>query len=90
MKGYQTALDYTLDFKNTIFNVAAYYKKETGDQPTSSTSFVIDKSITWGLELSVEHYFHPFFKVSLSNSFLDQTININNNEYHGHMILTIL
>lgn len=82
LSSYQTALDYTCEFSNTLLKAATYYKNETGERSVN-TYFKTDKINTFGLELYAEHSFYKYFKFSFSNSYINQKITINNKNYHG-------
>ena len=78
----QIALDYTNKLKNTLFTAATYFKNETSEQAINSFS-VVDKVNTFGVELFFEHNFHKHFKFTLGNSFINQIVTIDNEEYKG-------
>ena len=78
----QIALDYTYRLKNTLITAATYFKKETSEQILDA-SFIVDKINTFGVELFFEQNFYKYFKFSLANSFINQTVSIDNEEYKG-------
>jgi len=78
----QIALDYTYRLKNTIVTAATYFKNETSEQILDAF-FTVDKTNTFGLELFFEHNFYKYFKFTLANSFINQTITIDNEGYKG-------
>lgn len=78
----QIALDYTYRLKNTLVTAATYFKNETSEQTTNSF-FVVDKVNTFGVELFFEHNFYKYFKFTLANSFINQIVTIDNEEYKG-------
>ena len=82
LSSHQIALDYTYELKNTLLKTATYFKNETGGQ-SINTFFSTDKINTFGLELYLEHNFYKYFKFSLSNSFIDQKMTIDNKNYKG-------
>ncbi|MBW8049881.1 MAG: TonB-dependent receptor plug domain-containing protein [Cytophagales bacterium] len=82
LKSYQAALDYSYTHKNTLVNVAAFYKNESGEK-INSEFITIDNTETFGIELNYEQFFKKYFKFSIANTFLDQTIKINNKKYNG-------
>jgi hypothetical protein len=78
----QIALHYTYRLKNTLVTAATYFKNETSEQTTNSF-FIIDKVNTFGVELFFEHNFYKHFKFTLANSFINQIVTIDNEEYKG-------
>jgi CarboxypepD_reg-like domain/TonB-dependent Receptor Plug Domain len=78
----QIALDYSYRLKNTLLTAAAYFKNETSEQAINSF-FVVDKVNTFGVELFFEQNFYKYFKFTLANSFINQTVTIDNEEYKG-------
>ncbi len=78
----QIALDYTYRFKKTLVTAATYFKNETSEQILDAF-FTVDKTNTFGLELFFEHNFYTYFKFTLANSFINQTVTIDNEEYKG-------
>lgn len=81
LQSFQIALDYSYKFNNTLINSAAYFKNETGNQITSDAYFITNKINTSGLELFVEQIFLKYFKFTFSNTFLNQTMEIDSKEY---------
>lgn len=78
----QTALDYAYELKNTLLKAAAYFKNEKGEK-SANAFLTIEKVNTFGLEFYLEHNFYKYFKLSFSNSFIDQKMVIDKKEYHG-------
>lgn len=78
----QIALDYTNKLKNTLITAATYFKNETSEEAMNSF-FEVDKVNTFGVELFFEHNFHKHFKFTLANSFINQIVTIDNEEYKG-------
>jgi len=78
----QIALDYTYRLKNTLVTAATYLKNETSEQILDAF-FTIDKVNTFGVELFFEHNFYKYFKFTLANSFINQTVTIDNKNYKG-------
>jgi len=78
----QIALDYSYRLKNTLVTAATYFKNETSEQAINSF-FVVDKVNTFGVELFFEQNFYKYFKFTLANSFINQTVSIDNEEYKG-------
>ena len=94
LSSYQTALDYTYKYNNTLITAASYFKNEKGEQPVNEY-FTTDKVNTFGVEFFVEHNFYRYFKFSFSNSFINQNMTIDNKNYHGfkdfnYLIKTII
>lgn len=82
LKSHQIALDYNFQHKNIVLKAASYFKNEKGEQ-SDSNFFEISKTNTLGVELFVEKSFLKYFKVTLSNSFINQNITIDDNKYPG-------
>lgn len=82
LSSHQLALDYSYEFKNILLKTAAYFKNETGGKPTN-IFFKTDQVNTLGLEFYLEYNFYKYFKFSLSNSFINQKVTINNKKYNG-------
>ncbi len=78
----QIALDYTYKLKNTLITAATYFKNETSEQILDAF-FTVDKTNTFGLELFFEHNFYKYFRFTLANSFINQTVTIDNKNYKG-------
>ncbi len=77
LDSYQGALDYSFQKSNFSISSAIYYKEETGDSVTSQfISF--DKNRIIGVEFLSEYFLGDDFKVSLSNTFLNQKIRVDN------------
>ncbi len=82
LSSYQIALDYTLGLKNTLVQAAVYAKNETGEQAANSF-FMANKVNTFGVELFLAHTFYNFFQLTFSNSYINQVITIDNENYKG-------
>lgn len=82
LTSYQVALDYTFTQKSTLVKAATYYKDEAGEQAVN-TFFSSEHLRTFGIELYLEQDFYNYFKLSFSNSFIDQKLTIGNKQYHG-------
>ena len=78
----QIALDYTYRLKNTLVTAATYFKNETSEQAINAF-FVVDRVNTFGIELFFEQNFYKYFKFTLANSFINQIVTIDNEEYKG-------
>jgi len=78
----QMALDYSYQRSNTLLKAATYFKNETGEQ-TTDLFFVIDKTNTFGIELFLQQDFYKYFRFTFSNSFIRQSIEIDNKKYRG-------
>jgi len=83
LSSYQIALDYSYKLKNTLIKAATYFTNETGGQQTSNSFFEINKINTFGIEFSLEQNFYKYFKFTFSNSFINQSMEINNKAYKG-------
>ncbi len=83
LASHQLALDYTYQAKNTLIKAASYFKNETGEQ-VANAFFTTEKVNTYGLEFYIEHTFKKYFKISFANSFINQVITINDNNYSGN------
>ncbi len=84
LSAYQIALDYEYRLKTTLLKLAAYFKNETGKQALTSF-FETEKINTMGLELYLEQYVYTYFKIFLTNAFIDQKMSIDNKNYSGAM-----
>ena len=82
LKSYQLAFDYSFEYRNISLTAAAYYKIEKGEQ-TSNSFFSIDNQSTLGIELFYEQSFSKYFKFTFSNTFMNQIIKINDNNFRG-------
>lgn len=82
LSSYQLALDYSYELKNTLVQAAIYLKNETGEQAINSF-FRPNKVNTLGLEIFLEHTFYKYFKFTFANSFINQLITIDNENYKG-------
>lgn len=84
LTSHQISLDYRFRDKNTTVNAAIYYKGEKGIQ-NSNTIYNIpfNKSRTFGVELSLTQEFMKYFKLTLSNTFINQDSYLQNKRFHG-------
>ncbi len=82
LRSYQMALDYSYELRNALLKTAVYFKNETGEQSVNAFFFV-DKINTLGMEFFIEYDFFKYFKFTLANSFIEQTMTIDNKDYHG-------
>ncbi len=82
LTSYQLVLDYVYNYKNTLLKAATYFKNESGDHAVNVFA-VADETKTFGVELFLEQSFYRYFKFSFANSFINQTLTINNFDYHG-------
>ena len=78
----QFALDYSFEYKNISLTAAAYYKNEKGEQ-TNNLFYSIDNQSTFGIELYYEQSFRKYFKLTFSNTFMNQVCKINNAIFKG-------
>ncbi|QMU65287.1 MAG: TonB-dependent receptor plug domain-containing protein [Flavobacteriaceae bacterium] len=83
LKSFQLAFDYHFDYKNTLLKIAAYFKKETGEQNRDVFSS-FDKATTFGVEFFIEQQFLKYFKFTFANSFINQEQIINDTAYPGN------
>lgn len=82
LSSYQLALDYSFTYKNTSLTAATYYKNEKGEQ-TNNLFFTVDDQSTFGIELYYEQSFMKYFKLTFSNTFMNQKSEINNTRVRG-------
>jgi hypothetical protein len=78
----QLALDYSFEDKNRSLTAAAYLKNEKGEQ-TNNLFFSIDNQNTFGIELFYEQVFIKHFRLTFSNTFINQVCKINNARFKG-------
>lgn len=78
----QVSLDYLFEKNHTKIQSAIYYKREKGEQAIDFYC-TIDKTQTFGFELSISHTFWKYLTVSLSNSTIKQDVNVGNSNYKG-------
>ncbi len=78
----QFALDYSFQYKNTSLTAATYYKNEKGEQ-IINFFYSVDNQSTFGIELFYEQSFRKYFKLTFSNTFINQTGKINNTSFKG-------
>ncbi|VAW26472.1 hypothetical protein MNBD_BACTEROID07-873, partial [hydrothermal vent metagenome] len=86
LSSYQIALDYSNKIDNTLLKAAVYFKNGTGKQTEEQTLdsfFVIDKTNTFGIELFLQQDFCKYFRFTFSNSFINQSIEIEQKKYIG-------
>lgn len=85
MKSDQLAIDYQFKKGNLLLKTALYYKKETGEQQADLSNELLrsDGLRTFGAEISYEQIFYQYYKVALSNSFIQQKIAIDGQNYPG-------
>lgn len=78
----QIAIDYSLIKGNTHLTAAFYLKNEFGNQMV--TSHIQTNTIkTKGIEFYIERRLNKHFKYNFSNTFIHQTIRINEKQYRG-------
>jgi hypothetical protein len=82
LSSYQLALDYSFEHKNTSLTAAIYYKDEKGEQ-TNNLFFTIDDQSTFGIELFYEQSFRKYFRLTFSNTFMNQISKTNYTSYRG-------
>ncbi|WP_196894666.1 TonB-dependent receptor [Aureivirga marina] len=80
LKSDQYAIDYTYDTSKTYLNLGLYYKDESGDVITPD-DFLITATKTFGVELYFKQEIGKYFNFSISNTYLDQKITINGEEF---------
>ena len=79
---HQVAIDYVYELRSALLKASIYYKHERGEQPLEGY-FLLDKVKTWGGELYGEHHFSKSWKLSVSNTLIDQKINVSGKQYPG-------
>lgn len=79
----QFSVDYKFKKSRTEINSAFYYKEESGSSFHNRSFFTIDKTNTYGFEVSINREFFKYFNISLSNSFINQKITVNGNTYNS-------
>lgn len=80
------ALDYSFKKNEMLINAAIYYKTDSGEntpQDALEGLVLFDKFEHFGLEFSIERDFYRYFKLSLANTFLKQTLFYDGEEYTG-------
>jgi hypothetical protein len=80
------ALDYSFKKNGMLVNAAIYYKTDRGEstpQDALEGLVLFDKLEHFGLEFSVERDFYKYFKLYLANTFLEQTLFYDGEEYTG-------
>lgn len=82
LSSYQFALDYSFQYKNISLTAATYYKNEKGKQ-TIDFFYSVDNQSTFGIELFYEQSFRRYFKLTFSNTFMNQTGKTNNTSFKG-------
>ncbi|MGM1430841.1 TonB-dependent receptor [Sphingobacterium lactis] len=84
MKSNQVSVDYQFKEADLLIKGALYYKNEIGDRHVLQLNDIrLNKLKTFGAELYFEKVFLEYFKYSLSNSFIDQKIYIQERSYNG-------
>jgi hypothetical protein len=78
----QLAIDYSFENKNTSLTAAAFYKNEKGKQ-TDNLFYSSDNQKSLGIEFFFEQSFRKYFRLTFSNTFINQVYKINNNSYRG-------
>ena len=78
----QISVDYTYLNKTTKIQTALYFKDEKGEQAVDFF-YNINKTKTFGFEVSVAQKIGKDFTLSLSNSMIKQDMYVNNMKYKG-------
>ncbi|MGD0340595.1 MAG: carboxypeptidase-like regulatory domain-containing protein [Bacteroidales bacterium] len=78
----QIALDYSYEYDNISLTAATYYKNEKGEQ-TNSFFYTVDNQNTFGIEFFYEQNFRKYFKLTFSNTFINQVYNAKNASFRG-------
>jgi len=82
LRSQQFAVDYSLELNKLKMNAAVFYKDETGKRINSDFR-TIDHTLTTGAEIYFDYYFSKSLKWTFANTFLNQHIKIDGNEYKG-------
>lgn len=80
------ALDYSFKTNRMLINAAIYYKNDSGEntpQDALEGLVIYDKLEHFGLEFSIERDFYRYFKLYLANTFLNQALFYDGEEYTG-------
>lgn len=85
----QLALDYSLGLSRCKLNAAFYVKNETGKLFYDSF-YPIDGTKTLGIELFIERELSKVMRVTLSNSFIHQTMIVDGKVYSGENKMSYL
>jgi hypothetical protein len=78
----QLALDYTYEYKNTSVTTAIFYKSEKGEQ-INNMFIPVENQSTFGAELYFEQSFCKYYKLTFSNTFMNQVSRIYNINFRG-------
>jgi hypothetical protein len=89
LKSCQAALDYSLELKRARLTAAVYFKDDVGEQVTN-TFYSMDNVKTFGAEVFFEKEFGKILKITLANSFVHQTLEIEGKKYKGDSNLAYL
>jgi len=82
LQSLQFALDYSYSTKKVLFTTAVYHKYETGNFQDSET-ITFDKAKITGFEVFVKHNLSKKIEYSLSNTFINQQVRINEKYQKG-------
>lgn len=80
------ALDYSYKKNEVLINAAVYYKRDKGsntNQDDFEGLFLFDKIDVFGLEFSIEKELLKYFKFSVANTFLNQSLYRDGEKYTG-------
>ena len=82
LKSRQVSLDYQYENKHTKIQTALYYKQESGEQGIDFY-YTINKTQTYGFEFSISQTIWNYLTISLSNSTIKQTVDVDGLVYRG-------
>lgn len=82
LKSRQVSLDYLYEKKHTKIQAALYYKQESGEQGIDFY-YTINKTRTYGFEFSISQTIWNYLTISLSNSTIKQTVDVDGLVYRG-------
>jgi hypothetical protein len=82
LKSEQVALDYALEINKLKINAAIFYKDETGKQIDSDYR-TVEHTLTQGAEIYFDYYFSKSLKWTFANTYLNQKVKIDGDEYTG-------
>ncbi len=82
LKSSQISLDYVYKHNKTLFSIASFYTKETGEETTDSPLTSQNINIV-GAEFAYEQYLHKYLKLTFANTYLNQQLNIDGTTYNG-------
>ncbi len=82
LKSEQVALDYALEVNKLKINAAVFYKDETGKQINSDYR-TVEHTLTQGAEIYFDYYFSKSLKWTFANTYLNQKVKIDGDEYTG-------